>query len=263
MKTIIYYYSGTGNSLWTAQLFATEIGDTELFPMAQYEPGIHTSAYERVGLVFPVHMWGIPALVLDFIKKMEKNPATYYFAAGVNAGQVSRTLVQLHEVLASYGLTLSAAYDILLPTNYIPWGGPGPIEKQEERFNHTREKIKQAAPLIISKAKGPIEKGPLWQRVMLTWFYKMSFNKVGVMDKSFWTDGRCNGCGICAKLCPVQNIEIQSAKPRWQHHCEQCLACIQWCPQQALQYGKKTPNYDRYHHPEITLNHMLLKPNKN
>lgn len=43
----------------------------------------------------------------------------------------------------------------------------------------------------------------------------------------------------------------------WLNHCEQCLACIQWCPQEALQYGKKTPAYERYHHPEIKLQDLL------
>ena len=48
-------------------------------------------------------------------------------------------------------------------------------------------------------------------------------------------------------------------KPTWNHHCEQCLACIQWCPEEAIQYGKKTPQYERYHHPEIQLKDMLKK----
>ena len=46
-------------------------------------------------------------------------------------------------------------------------------------------------------------------------------------------------------------------RPAWLRHCEQCLACIQWCPQEAIQFGKKTPHYKRYHHPEVTLQDML------
>lgn len=257
MNTIIYYYTGTGNSLWTARQLAAEIGDTELRPMAQVPNETQQTTPDRIGLVFPVHMWGVPGLVLEFLKKMPKNPACYYFAAGVNAGQVSRTLVQLKELLASYGLTLSAAYDIVMPSNYIPWGGPGPEEEQQKRFTAATQKIKQAAALIRDKGHGPIEKGPLWQRILFTALYKISFNKVATMDKDFWLDEKCNGCGICVKVCPVQNIQLESAKPVWQHQCEQCLACIQWCPQQSIQYGKKTPAYERYHHPEIKLNDMI------
>ena len=44
-------------------------------------------------------------------------------------------------------------------------------------------------------------------------------------------------------------------KPNFER--EQCLACIQWCPQEAIQFGKKTPRYKRYHHPEVTVREML------
>lgn len=257
MKTIIYYYTGTGNSLWTARQFAQEIGDAELRPMVQSDNKTNTAAPDIVGIVFPVHMWGIPHQVLEFLKKMEKEPSRYYFAAGVNAGQVSRTLVQLKKFLASYGITLSTGYDIVLPSNYIPWGGPGPVDRQQARFKAAAEKIKKAAAVIRAKGKSPVEKGPLWQRIIFTALYKMTFGMIPKMDKDFWVDEKCNTCGICVKVCPVRNIVMQAGKPVWQHRCEQCLSCIQWCPQQSIQYGKKTPGYERYHHPEVKLNDII------
>jgi flavodoxin len=68
MKTIIYYYTGTGNSLWTARLIAAELGNAALYPMSLMNGDAMADA-EAVGLVFPVHMWGVPSLVLDFMKK--------------------------------------------------------------------------------------------------------------------------------------------------------------------------------------------------
>lgn len=259
MRTIIYYFTGTGNSLWTARQLAAEIGDAELHPMVQLNNETNASAVvpDIVGIVFPVHMWGIPHLVLEFLKKMEKHPSCYYFAAGVNAGQVSRTLVQLKKVLAAYGITLSAGYDIVLPSNYIPWGGPGPVERQQALFKAAAEKIKKTAAVIKVKGTSPVEKGPLWQRIIFTALYKMTLNMIPKMDKDFWADEKCNACGICIKVCPARNIELQAGKPVWQHRCEQCLSCIQWCPRQSIQYGKKTPAYERYHHPEVKLNDII------
>ena len=73
------------------------------------------------------------------------------------------------------------------------------------------------------------------------------------MDKGFRVDETCNGCGVCKTVCPCGNIAWEAERPVWQHRCEQCLACIQWCPREAIQYGRKTPGYARYHHPEIRL----------
>ena len=217
---------------------------------------------DAIGLVFPVHMWGVPSLVLNFLAKVKKDPSRYYFACAVNAGQVSRTLIQLQNHMESFGLKLSLGFDIVLPSNYIPWGGPGPAEKLDRLHLAAREKIKKAAPRIALRQTAPMEKGPLWQRLVFTAIYKLTFNLIPKMDKEFWVDAKCNGCGICVKTCPVDNIIMRTGKPTWLHRCEQCLACIQWCPTEAIQYGKKTPQYPRYHHPEVTLKDIVGEPSR-
>ncbi|MBR6629625.1 MAG: 4Fe-4S binding protein, partial [Bacteroidaceae bacterium] len=44
--------------------------------------------------------------------------------------------------------------------------------------------------------------------------------------------------GLCAKLCPVDDIE--GLPPRWKHDgsCTNCLACYHHCPQHAIHWGK-------------------------
>jgi ferredoxin len=256
MKTVIFYYTGTGNSLWSARLLAEGLGDVKLCPMKQAD-ALAAGDAEAVGFVFPVHIWGIPVPVVKFIEKLSLRPQVYLFALAVNAGQVSRTLIQLWEVLAGRGLKLSAGFSIVLPSNYIPWGGPGPVARQNARFASARVKIAEAVACISSGQDGPIEKGPLWQRIVFTAIYKMICKQIHKMDKDFWSDDKCNACGICVKVCPAKNIELQKDKPVWQHNCEQCLACIQWCPQESIQYGKKTTGYKRYRHPEVQLKDMF------
>jgi ferredoxin len=251
VRTVIFYYTGSGNSLWTARVLAEKLGDTELVPMHRMNHGSHYSKADTVGFVFPVHIWGVPRHVRNFLQSMEKRPNIYYFAVAVNAGQVSRTLIQLNELMARDNLTLSAGFDIKLPSNYIPWGGPGPLEVQRKLLNAATEQINVAASYISSRESGLLEKGPLWQRVLFTGLYKMTYNLVKTMDKSFHIDGTCNSCGVCERVCPVKNITLEAGRPVWHGSCEQCLACIQWCPEECIQYGKKTKNYERYHHPEV------------
>ena len=257
MKTLIFYYTGTGNSLWSARLLAEGLADAKLCPM-KHADTLAVGDADAVGFVFPVHMWGVPGPVMQFIEKLSLRPRVYLFALAVNAGQVSRTLIQLRGILAGRGLKLSAGFSIVLPSNYIPWGGPGPVARQNVRFDSARTKIAEAAACISGRKSGSIEKGPLWQRIVFTTIYKMTFKQVHKMDKDFWCDDKCNACGVCAQVCPAQNIELQEGKPVWQHHCEQCLACIQWCPQESIQFGKKTPTYERYHHPEVQLKDMIV-----
>ncbi len=254
MNTIIYWYSGTGNSLWTAKKFAEKLGDTKIIPMAT---GRAQDEADRIGFIFPVHMWGVPYPVVKFIRGLNKIPRKYYFAAAVNAGEVSRTLIQLNEILKNEGIKLSAGFDVPLESNYIPWGGPGTKEQILGLMKRAESIISEAADYIKAGSSGRIDKGPLWQRIIYTWIYKSAVKYVPMMDKSFWADDKCNGCGICGKICPAENITFKDNRPVWNHKCHQCLACIQWCPQKAIQFGKKTAKYERYHNPEIKLTDLM------
>ena len=265
MKTDLFFYTGTGNSLWAARTVADELGDAEMIPILWITGDPVQSRADAVGIIFPVHVWGLPPRVIDFVNLLAIDASKYYFALAVNAGQVAATLLQMDKIMKSRGLFLSAGFDIVMPSNYIPWGGPGPEEKRMRRIQGAREKIKRIAAIVAKRERSPVEKGPLWQNILFSWFYKLSFPHIPALDKNFWVDDKCNACNICKKICPCGNIDMKAGKPAWLHHCEQCLACIQWCPKEAIQYGKKTPWYDRYHHPEVKLEDMISisqKPTK-
>lgn len=254
-KTTIFYYTGTGNSLWAARTLAGRLGHTEVISMSGMQEN-PTDGGDAIGLVFPVHVWGLPHRVMAFLETLRQD--AYYFALAVNAGQVAATLLQLQKLMQEKGLVLSAGFGLVMPSNYIPWGGPGPVEKQRERIRRVEEKITRIAPTLAHREKGPIEKGPLWQNILFSWINRWTFPRIPSMDKSFRVDEKCTVCGICAAVCPCGNIRLDTAgKPVWNHQCEQCLACIQWCPQEAIQFGKRTARTERYHHPAVTLRQML------
>lgn len=257
VKTDLFFYTGTGNSLWTARTVAEVLGNAEIIPLFWITGNPVQIKGDAVGIIFPVHIWGLPQRVIDFIHSLPIDTSTYYFAIAVNAGQVAATLLQMDTLMKSRGLFLSAGFDICMPSNYIPWGGPGPEEKRMRRIHDAGEKIRRISAIVAKRERRPVEKGPLWQNILFTWFYKLSFPHIPTLDKNFWVDSKCNSCGICNKICPCGNIAMHAEKPVWLHHCEQCLACIQWCPQEAIQYGKKTPQYERYHHPGVTLEEVL------
>jgi ferredoxin len=148
-----------------------------------------------------------------------------------------------------------------MPGNYTPLYGAQALEKQEKMFIKAKTKIEEVIQAIRKKETAPIAWGPWFVSglVRLTRFYNMFLSHVKESDKAFIVQDTCDGCGICAKVCPVDNIQLQNNQPVWQHHCENCLACLQWCPKEAIQYGKVTIGRKRYHHPEITLKDILAQ----
>ena len=257
MTTRLYYYTGTGNSLWIARQLAERLqGDTDLISLGNGYSMPDVSC-ERVGIIFPVHIWGVPRRVAEFVEELTVHPECYIFALAVNAGQVAATLVQLKKRLAARGILLGSGFDLKMPSNYIPWGGAQPEEKQEELFAQAEKKLDQIAETVQLRQNEPVEKGPWWQNLFFSFANKMTFAHVPKLDKDFWTEKNCNGCGLCTRVCSAGNIRMAAGKPVWQHRCEQCLACLQWCPQEAIQYAKKTAGKKRYHHPEISAVDMM------
>ena len=257
METRLYCFTGTGNSLWVARNIARSLGGADIISLADWESNGEPAASRTVGLIFPVYIWGLPSRIIRFVETSRELEQSYVFAIAVNGGQVANTLVQLAKLLRKRGSKLSCGFEITMPSNYIPWGGPGPEEKWRTLFEPAQNKITRIAASVRNKETKPVEKGPLWQRVFFTLLYKLSFSKIPGMDKSFWVDDKCNHCGTCGKICPSLNITFQAGKPIWNRRCEQCFACLQWCPKEAIQYGKRTPKYKRYHHPEINLKEIL------
>ena len=260
MNTRLYYYTGTGNSLWIARQLAGRLqGETALISLGTGIP-MPDESCERIGIVFPVHIWGVPRRVLEFVAKMTVQPGCYFFAIAVNAGQVAATLVQLKKSLAARGILLGSGFDLKMPSNYIPWGGAQPEKKQEELFSQAEKKLDKIAEIVQLRENEPVEKGPWWQNLLFSFANKMTFAHVPKLDKDFWVGELCNGCGLCTRVCPAGNIRMAAGKPVWQHHCEQCLACLHWCPQEAIQYAKKTAGKKRYHHPKISAADMVGAP---
>ncbi len=255
MKTLLYVFSGTGNSLYVARKTAELLGSTDIRPMN--DKNSDTSNYDTVGIIFPVYIWGVPRIVLNFVNYLKQDKGKYYFAIAVNGGQVAGTLLQLQNVLKKRGLFLSSGFSIIMPSNYIPWSGPGSRDLITKRYSKADDKIQIIAKTVRENKISKIEKGPIWQNIIFSLIYRLSFNRVSTMDKSFFTDENCNGCGICEKICPVKNIVMKDFRPVWKNNCEQCMACIQWCPQKSIQCSKKTSGYERYHHDAITINDII------
>ena len=262
----IFYFTGTGNSLAVARLLAQKTG-TQLIPVRKAVSEESISG-DIIGIVFPVYMFNAPKIVYEFMKKIRS--CDYLYIVMTMAGESGKTAAYVRAVVAAKNIKLNAGFSILMPDNYIAWNGALEPEKQRELFTVMEAKIPRIIDIINSRKTHfddekefsgqsssivpfPFNILPNWANQL---FYDLAFRFIRHLDRSFKLNNGCNGCGICAKICPVDNIVMVDNKPSWRHRCEQCFACLQWCPQEAVEYGKKTMGRKRYHHPEVTIKEM-------
>ncbi|MBW9152909.1 EFR1 family ferrodoxin [Clostridium estertheticum] len=263
MKTTIYYFSGTGNSLKVAQDLTKKLGNTELIPITKVikEYGEILFSSDRIGIVYPVYIWGMPPIVSKFIKKISKtNKVKYFFAVATNHMQVVGSLLILANRLHSRGLKLSAGFSIIMPNSYTLSQKEHSIDNLKPLFAASEKRLDEISLLIENEDECKIERGPLKQRIINTGFIYHSVSLIFPwLDMRFSTDNNCISCGLCEKICPVQNIVLKNGNPVWLHKCEQCFRCINLCPKQSIQYKNKTTGKWRYKNPSIKLDDLINK----
>jgi ferredoxin len=255
MTTIIYYFSGTGNSLAVARKIASGLGASGLVPIASLQDakGNIFPEADRVGIVCPVYFSGLPVMVADFAERLDLSRSTYAFAVVTMGGSGGASaLRQLSGILAKRpGHGLDAGFAVRMPGNYIlMYGSPG---------GRKRDRILAAAERKTAKIVAAIKRGdrhipvPLFSRMIHRLMYSRFAAGVHERDREFSVSDACTSCGACAAICPAGNIELVEGRPVWKHRCELCCGCIHLCPTQAIQAGKKTVGRPRYHHPGVTV----------
>lgn len=259
MKTQIFYFSGTGNSLSLAKRLAEKLENAKLISIpAALRDNIKPDA-DVVGIVYPVYATGLPLTVGKFLNSMDKLDNSYLFAVCNYAGLAGKTLLLLNKFLKQKDMEISSGFLVRMPNNYIPFSNALPTEKQKKRFEAAEKRIKEIAELVKARKRTKIERHffpPMWFSSMT---YKQckkeaAYNAI----KNFWSDEKCNSCGLCAKVCQFHNVKIENGKPVWGDYCEQCMACLQWCPKEAIQFKKISTRRRRYHHPDIKAEELFI-----
>lgn len=268
MKTEIYYFTGTGNSLVVANDLAEKLQPSETIPIAGLiEKESIISNADRIGIVFPVYIWTMPLIVREFAEKLQIPESTYVFGIATYGSMPGASLLHLNKTLRGKGLKLSAGFGIRMPGNYTPLYGAIPDEKQQKLFAQEKKEITEISEIIRTGKPSGIKSDFFLLNIFFSGLIgKSGISRISGMDKNFWVNEKCTGCAICASVCPVENIEMVEGKPRWKHSCQQCMACLQWCPEESIQYGKKTSARRRYHHRDIEIaeiiNQKVYEPDK-
>lgn len=262
MKTKIFYFSGTGNSLAFARKLANELGNAQLvsIPDAMEKNDFDIKA-SKIGFVFPVYGWGPPRMVEEFIKELNVPHDTYIFAVATCGGTPGGTLELLEKMLRKRGAKLDIGF--VTKERSYPLMGENSVIKlmkslsDQEQFVSGDERLKEIARLISRSETRKPEMNSFISRALGNTIHKGAMKAFKKSDSGFNTDENCTGCKTCQNICPRGNISFSKGKPQWNNDCEQCMACIQWCPNQAIQIKDVTIGLSRGHNPEVVLADMM------
>jgi ferredoxin len=253
--TKIFYFSGTGNSLWSAKKIAQGTGDAyELYNIgAEAQKNEIIIEADTVVLVFPSYAYGMPLIVRRFVKSAVFK--TRYLAAFVTFGTNPRgTHGSLRRILKKKGI--EKMFFGLIPSveNYLAIFGQQKPEKIEERKLLQEKATKEAIQAVIERKENKVSVFCPFSAFVSRLF------SLGVkfFYKYYRIGENCNGCAVCEKICPVSAITMNDGHPVFSQKCEHCQGCVNICPLRAIQFGRVKFGSPGYRHPEIEITELGL-----
>lgn len=243
MKTLIVYFSGTGNTKAIAHGYENVIikaGHSVVTSSIENLQEIPEHDFLIVG--GPIYAGNMPDKLINWIRKripindMNKKAIVYSTSAGLlNANGVK----SIGKKLIKKGYTLLDAATFEMPRNfYIDKYDPTPDTVQKQQFENAASAILKSVSKMDSNNKFNISESVIMIDLLADVFRLMA----KTLGKSYQITEKCIGCGICEKNCPQHNIDFR--EKFYSNECIMCTRCIHNCPVNAIAYkGKHIDQY--------------------
>ena len=237
-KLTIFFFSGSGNTEHVANIFSFELSENFDVTLVNIDYAMRKDEnfdddFRKAGLIYPVHALNAPKNVIKFLKELlpegknrdffiVKSPGDPFFNGGATH--------ELKKILSGKDYKIMQEETIVMPANVFL----GYREAFIKKILLTAEKrAKKLSRKIVSGEKS-LHGNPLWLRFSTWIFSRIESFGTSFFGKDLKVNNSCNSCGLCEKICPMENIKIVNGKPKFGWKCLICMRCIYKCPQDAI-----------------------------
>jgi ferredoxin len=276
VNLLILYFSGTGNTDYTARYLADGLAGQPVqirLQAIEQQPPSTIEDFDLLMTGFPVYACDAPRFYqayLDNLPPGRGRGAFVFCTKGAYAGGAVRRSLQR---LASQGYVPLHGGSVLMPgtdglstISEDSWLARKAFEKDYDHLEDADRLIDRFAAILIDLAGGRRPEDlrlslPTRSRRGLTdriwaWLYQLTEDYARAR---LHADSHCQGCGLCARTCPVGAIEIVDHRPTFGDSCALCIRCLHNCPQRAIQIGRLTVGKVRWHGPRGDFTPLRLR----
>jgi len=230
------YFSGTGNSKYIAELFSQY--QNTLCHSIEESQDFETliTLEDIIAFCYPVYMSGVPRIMREFIAKhMEalkgKNViifCTQFMLSGDGTRKFALLFPKNH-------IEVIYTEHFFMPNNMndvpiLPIASDRGVERSLAKAKRKMASVHRNIQNGTVKKRGfsliPRILG-LPQSILMSPTERRANRAVSI-------DHDCTNCGLCVKICPMDNFSMADDRIQHKHNCTMCYRCINACPEQAI-----------------------------
>ena len=248
---MILYFSATGNGKYIAEQIVDATNEKCMSIVDCIHEGHYYFANEKIfGIVVPTYFWRLPRIVADYLDKLKIENCGYTFFLASYGTTTGMAGSMAKDIMARNGQKFDAYYSVIMPDTWTPVFDLTDKRKVDKWLSDGKNQLTLVIDNIMSKRKDDFidRKLPKWVAAIPSAYMYATERKTKNLSVN---KALCVGCGVCAKKCPVEAIQMEEGCPVWKaEECEMCLGCIHRCPKFAISYGNgKTAKHGQYKNP--------------
>ena len=241
------YFSATGNTKYIAELFSDKIGATCLSIEADADFASEITSHDTIAFCYPIYGSRVPRIMREFVEKhmdnLQGKKIVILVTQMMFSGDGARVFT---DMFADDAVQVIYAEHFNMPNNICNT----PILKHASK--RKIEKYKAKTEKKMARVCKDIENGTIRKRG----FSKLSILLGSTQGKTWQGDSKnphlnknsmeqkaksavkihddCNSCGLCVKICPMRNLQMQDETLQHLNNCTLCYRCVNRCPQKAI-----------------------------
>ncbi len=237
---LIYVFSGTGNTLITANMLCSNLESkgikTTVHSIKTGGSPPRPYGFDYIGFGYPVYAYNMPEILFKFVKGLPDaaGKKAFIFKTSGEPFRLNRvSSYKLIKMLHRKGYDVLLEQHLLMPYNIL-FRYPDRLSKQMYLYCDALSKMLSLR--LPGGERDVFRFNPVY--VFASLLMRVQWPGSRLNGRLYWVNKkRCSKCMRCVKDCPENNISFKDGKFKFGWRCLMCMKCAMLCPVDAVNIG--------------------------